>query len=173
MQHIERGTPLIILSGEVGCGKTALAQVIGTPLAKKLNQDDNIVYSLHGDGELDEGQNWEAIMFAAHKKVDNLISTIDYNGQQIDGTTDKVMALGNLQAKFVAFGWEVMDMDGNDMDSVIAGLEKAKTLAELAGAASLAAAIKLKEELAGKKVALILSGGNISPDELVACLTQN
>ena len=86
------------------------------------------MYSLHGDGELNEGQNWEAIMFAAHKQVDNLVATIDYNGQQIDGPTDKVMSLGNLQAKFEAFGWTTMDMEGNDMDAVVAGLEKAKSL---------------------------------------------
>ena len=95
---------------------------------EKLNNDDRIVYSLQGDGELDEGQNWEAIMFAAHKKIDNLISTIDWNGQQIDGPTKEVMSLGNLHAKFEAFGWEVMEMEGNDMDAVVAGLEKAKTL---------------------------------------------
>ncbi len=112
-----------VASGSLGQG---MSVAIGAALAKKLNNDDNIVYSLHGDGELDEGQNWEAIMFAAHKKVDNLISTIDVNGQQIDGPTDKVMALGNLHAKFQAFGWEVMEMEGNDMDAVIAGLEKAK-----------------------------------------------
>jgi transketolase len=105
-----------------------MSVAIGAALAKKLNNDDHIVYSLHGDGELDEGQNWEAIMFAAHKKVDNLIATIDWNGQQIDGPTNKVMNLGNLHAKFEAFGWEVMEMDGNDMDAVVAGLEKAKTL---------------------------------------------
>lgn len=113
-----------VASGSLGQG---MSVAIGAALAKKLNKDNNIVYSLHGDGELDEGQNWEAIMFAAHKKVDNLISTIDVNGQQIDGPTDKVMALGNLHAKFEAFGWEVMEMEGNDMDAVVAGLEKAKT----------------------------------------------
>lgn len=114
-----------VASGSLGQG---MSVAIGAALAKKLNNDSNIVYSLHGDGELDEGQNWEAIMFAAHKKVDNLISTIDVNGQQIDGPTDKVMSLGNLHAKFEAFGWEVMEMEGNDMDAVVAGLEKAKTL---------------------------------------------
>lgn len=114
-----------IASGSLGQG---LSVAIGAATAKKLNNDDRIVFSLHGDGELDEGQNWEAIMFAAHKKVDNLIATIDYNGQQIDGPTDKVMSLGNLRAKFEAFGWEVMEMDGNDMDAVVAGLNHAKTL---------------------------------------------
>jgi transketolase len=113
-----------IASGSLGQG---MSVAIGTALAKKLNNDDNIVYSLHGDGELDEGQNWEAIMFAAHKKVDNLISTVDYNGQQIDGPTSKVMDLGNLKAKFEAFGWQTLEMDGNDMDAVVAGLAAAKT----------------------------------------------
>ncbi|MEP7164679.1 MAG: transketolase [Ferruginibacter sp.] len=114
-----------VASGSLGQG---MSVAIGAAYAKKLNKDSNIVYSLHGDGELDEGQNWEAIMFAAHKKVDNLISTIDWNGQQIDGPTKEVMSLGNLHAKFEAFGWEVMEMEGNDMDAVVAGLEKAKTL---------------------------------------------
>ncbi|MBS1744170.1 MAG: transketolase [Bacteroidetes bacterium] len=112
-------------SGSLGQG---MSVAIGAALAKKLNNDNHIVYSLHGDGELDEGQNWEGIMFAAHKKVDNLISTIDVNGQQIDGPTDKVMSLGNLHAKFEAFGWEVTEMEGNDVDAVVAGLEKAKSL---------------------------------------------
>ena len=114
-----------VASGSLGQG---MSVAIGAAYAKKLNNDDRTVYSLHGDGELDEGQNWEAIMFAAHKKIDNLISTIDWNGQQIDGPTKEVMSLGNLHAKFEAFGWEVMEMEGNDMDAVVAGLEKAKTL---------------------------------------------
>jgi transketolase len=114
-----------IASGSLGQG---MSVAIGAALAKKLNQDNHIVYSLHGDGELDEGQNWEAIMFAAHKKVDNLLATIDYNGQQIDGPTDKVMNLGNLHAKFEAFGWEVMEIDGNNMDGVVEGLKKGKSL---------------------------------------------
>lgn len=113
-----------IASGSLGQG---MSVAIGAALAKKLNNDNNIVYSLHGDGELDEGQNWEAIMFAAHKKVDNLVSTIDWNGQQIDGPTKTVMNLGSLRAKFEAFNWEVLEMDGNDMDAVIAGLNNAKT----------------------------------------------
>lgn len=112
-------------SGSLGQG---MSVAIGAALSKRLNNDNSIVYSLHGDGELDEGQNWEAIMFAAAKGVDNLISTIDYNGQQIDGSTKKVMDLGNLKAKFEAFGWQVMEMDGNDMDAVVAGLENAKIL---------------------------------------------
>lgn len=114
-----------IASGSLGQG---MSVALGAALTKKLNGDDNIVYSLHGDGELDEGQNWEAIMFAAHKKVDNLISTIDWNGQQIDGPTSKVMDLGDLEAKFLAFGWEVLILEkGNDVDEVVNMLEKAKT----------------------------------------------
>jgi len=112
-------------SGSLGQG---MSVAIGAALSKKYNGDNHLVYSLHGDGELDEGQNWEAIMFAAHKKVDNLIATIDYNGQQIDGPTIEVMGLGSLRAKFEAFGWEVMEMEGNDIDAVQSGLHKAKTL---------------------------------------------
>jgi transketolase len=113
-----------IASGSLGQG---MSVAIGAALAKKLNNDDNTVYSLHGDGELDEGQNWEAIMFAAHKNVDNLIATIDWNGQQIDGPTKKVMGLDSLRAKFEAFNWQVLEMEGNDMDAVVAGLNNAKT----------------------------------------------
>ncbi|WEK37341.1 MAG: transketolase [Candidatus Pseudobacter hemicellulosilyticus] len=114
-----------IASGSLGQG---MSVGIGAALTKKLNGEKNVVYTLHGDGELDEGQNWEAIMFAAHHKVDNLISTIDWNGQQIDGPTDKVMSLGDLNAKFLAFGWEVIRLEkGNDVDEVAATLEKAKT----------------------------------------------
>jgi transketolase len=112
-------------SGSLGQGLSVAA---GAALAKKLNNDNGIVYSLHGDGELDEGQNWEAILFAAHKKVDNLIATIDFNGQQIDGSTNNVMGLGNLKAKFEAFDWLVTEMDGNDMDDVIRGIDNAKSL---------------------------------------------
>lgn len=115
-----------IASGSLGQG---MSVALGAALAKKLNNDNNIVYSLHGDGELDEGQNWEAIMFAAHKKVDNLIATIDWNGQQIDGPTKTVMGLDSLKAKFEAFNWQVLEMDGNDMDAVVAGLTHAKTFA--------------------------------------------
>lgn len=112
-------------SGSLGQG---LSVAVGAALAKKMNNDDRIVYSLHGDGELDEGQNWEAIMFAAHKKVDNLIATIDFNGQQIDGPTKEVMGLDSLRAKFEAFNWLVAEMDGNDMDEVVSGLANAKAL---------------------------------------------
>ncbi|MFI5154983.1 MAG: transketolase [Chitinophagales bacterium] len=114
-----------IASGSLGQGMSA---AIGAALSKKLNKDRNIVYSLHGDGELDEGQIWEALLFAAHHKVDNLISTVDWNHQQIDGTTDKVMNLGNIRQKFEAFGWNTLEMNGNDMDEVVATLEKAKSL---------------------------------------------
>lgn len=112
-------------SGSLGQG---MSVAIGAALTKKLNGEKNLVYSLHGDGELDEGQNWEAIMFAAHHKVDNLISTVDWNGQQIDGPTKKVMNLFDLGAKFDAFGWEVIRLEkGNDPEEVAATLEKAKT----------------------------------------------
>jgi len=113
-----------IASGSLGQG---MSVGIGVALSKKLNGENNIVYTLHGDGELDEGQNWEAIMFAGAKGVDNLISTVDWNGQQIDGPTDKVMKLGNLGTKFEAFGWDVLVLEkGNDIDAVVAGLEQAK-----------------------------------------------
>lgn len=105
-----------------------MSVAIGAALTKKLNGDKHLVFSLHGDGELQEGQCWEAIMFAAHNKVDNLISTVDYNGQQIDGSTNKVLSLGDLKAKFLAFEWNVLEMDGNDMDDVIATMTKAKSM---------------------------------------------
>lgn len=114
-----------IASGSLGQG---MSVAIGAALAKKLNGDINTVFSLHGDGELDEGQVWEAVMFAAHHKVDNLISTVDWNGQQIDGPTKKVMDLGNIRQKFDVFGWTTLEMNGNDMDEVVATLERAKTL---------------------------------------------
>ncbi|WP_431213222.1 transketolase [Puia sp. P3] len=114
-----------VASGSLGQG---MSVAIGAALAKKLNNDKNIVFSLHGDGELDEGQNWEAIMFAAAHKVDNLISTVDWNGQQIDGTTKSVLDLGDIHAKFNAFGWTTLEMNGNDMDEVVATLDKAKGL---------------------------------------------
>lgn len=114
-----------VASGSLGQG---MSVAIGAALAKKLNGDDHLIFSLHGDGELDEGQNWEAAMFAAHHKVDNLISTIDWNGQQIDGTTQYVMSLGDIGKKFDAFGWTVLQMNGNDIDEVIATLNKAKTM---------------------------------------------
>lgn len=114
-----------IASGSLGQG---MSVAIGAALAKKLNKDSHLVYSLHGDGELQEGQIWEAAMYAAANKVDNLISTIDYNGRQIDGDVEKVLSLGNLKAKFEAFGWEVIENHhGNDLDKVIEGLNRAKT----------------------------------------------
>ena len=112
-----------IASGSLGQG---LSVAIGAALSKKLNNDSRTVYSLHGDGEIQEGQIWEAVMFAAHNKVDNLIATIDWNGQQIDGPTDRVLSLGNISEKFQVFGWHVIDMQGNDMDDVVAKLEEAK-----------------------------------------------
>jgi transketolase len=114
-----------IASGSLGQG---MSVAIGVALAKKLDNDPHIVFSLHGDGELDEGQIWEAVMFAHHHKVDNLISTIDWNGQQIDGTTAKVMGLGDIRQKFEAFGWTTLEMNGNDMDEVVKTIETAKSL---------------------------------------------
>lgn len=112
-----------IASGSLGQG---LSVACGAALAKKLNGDDRFVFSLHGDGELQEGQNWEAIMFAAHHKIDNLIATIDVNGQQIDGATRNVMNIDPLKDKFTAFGWDVLEMDGNQMEEVVRTLEQAK-----------------------------------------------
>ncbi len=114
-----------IASGSLGQG---MSVAIGAALSKKLNNDSSLVFSLHGDGELDEGQIWEALMFAAHHKVDNLIATVDWNGQQIDGPTDKVMSLGNIRQKFEAFGWLTLEMDGNIMEEVVATLETAKSM---------------------------------------------
>jgi transketolase len=114
-----------IASGSLGQG---FSVAIGAALAKKLNKDKSLVFTLHGDGELQEGQNWEAIMFAPYHKVDNLISTVDYNGQQIDGPTEKVLSLESLQTKFEAFGWHVINSDGNDMESVVKALHLAKSL---------------------------------------------
>jgi len=112
-------------SGSLGQG---LSVAIGAAQAKKLNGDQHLIYSLHGDGELQEGQNWEAIMYASAKKVDNLIATIDYNGQQIDGSTDDVLSLGNLKAKFEAFDWDVLEIkEGNNIEALIAGLAEAKS----------------------------------------------
>ena len=110
-------------SGSLGQG---LSVAVGAALAKKLNYDPHHVYCLMGDGELQEGQNWEALMFAAGKKVDNLIAVVDYNGLQIDGPNDRVMPLGDLAAKFEAFGWTVMEMDGNDMTDVVKVLKEAQ-----------------------------------------------
>jgi transketolase len=105
-----------------------MSVAIGAALAKKLNGDQHIVYSLHGDGELQEGQNWEAIMFAPNHNVDNLISTVDWNGQQIDGPTYKINDLGDIHQKFEAFGWRTLQMNGNDMGEVLHTLEEAKSL---------------------------------------------
>jgi len=114
-----------IASGSLGQG---LSVAIGAAQAKKLNNDDKLVFVLMGDGELDEGQVWEAAMYAPHHKVDNLIAFIDRNGQQIDGPTDAVMDLGNLHAKWEAFGWKVLQTDGNNFDELIATIEEAKLL---------------------------------------------
>jgi transketolase len=111
-----------VASGSLGQG---LSVAIGAAHTKKLNKDTALVFSLHGDGELQEGQIWEAAMYAPHNKVDNLIATIDVNGQQIDGPTDRVLSLGNLRAKWEAFGWEVLEMNGNDMEDVVRVLELA------------------------------------------------
>lgn len=114
-----------VASGSLGQG---LSVAIGAALGKKLDGDQSLVYTLHGDGELQEGQIWEALMFAAHNKVDNLISTIDFNNRQIDGDVDKVLSLGNLHAKLEAFGWTVLEeKNGNDLETVISILERAKS----------------------------------------------
>ena len=114
-----------IASGSLGQG---LSVAIGSAITKKLNNEKNIIYSLHGDGELQEGQNWEAIMYASANKVDNIIATIDYNKKQIDGSTDDVLPLGNLKSKFESFGWKVLEeKNGNNIESVISVLNKAKT----------------------------------------------
>ena len=114
-----------IASGSLGQG---LSVAIGAAQAKKLNNDSNLVFTLHGDGELQEGQNWEAIMYASAKKVDNLIATIDVNGKQIDGTTDEVLAMGSLKAKFEAFDWEVLEIkEGNNLEAILSGLADAKS----------------------------------------------
>ena len=114
-----------IASGSLGQG---MSVALGAAQTKKLNGDDTLVYSLHGDGELQEGQNWEAILYAAGNKVDNLIATIDLNGQQIDGSTDDVLNMGSVRAKFEAFGWDVLDVEkGNDIEAIITGLNEAKS----------------------------------------------
>lgn len=115
-----------IASGSLGQG---LSVAIGAALAKMLNGDPHLVYTLHGDGELQEGQIWEGAMYAAGKGVDNLIATVDYNGKQIDGPTDKVLPLGDLKAKFEAFGWSVVTIEkGNDIAAILEGLKVAKAL---------------------------------------------
>lgn len=114
-----------VASGSLGQG---LSVAIGAAQAKKLNSDDRLVYVLMGDGELQEGQIWEAAMYAAHNKVDNLIAAVDYNGAQIDGPTDLVLSLGDLRAKWEAFGWDVLEVEkGNDMTAVITGIETAQS----------------------------------------------
>lgn len=113
-----------VASGSLGQG---MSVALGAAQAKKLNNDSHLVFTLHGDGELQEGQNWEAIMYAAGNKVDNIISTVDLNGQQIDGSTDNVLPMGNLRAKFEAFGWDVLEIEnGNDLKQMIDGLNEAK-----------------------------------------------
>jgi len=113
-----------IASGSLGQG---LSVAIGAAQAKKLNGDKNLVYTLHGDGELNEGQVWEAALYAASNNVDNIIATIDYNQKQIDGPIEEVMDLGDLKAKWLAFGWEVLEMDGNNVANTMEVLELAKT----------------------------------------------
>ncbi|MDF3026480.1 MAG: Transketolase [Fluviicola sp.] len=112
-------------SGSLGQG---LSNAIGAALTKKLNSDSRLVYSLHGDGELQEGQIWEAALYAAANKVDNLIATIDYNGRQIDGDVEDVLSLGDLHGKWQAFGWEVLEMDGHNYSDLIETLNKAKSM---------------------------------------------
>lgn len=112
-----------IASGSLGQG---LSVAIGLAESKKLNNDKSIVYTLHGDGELQEGQIWEAAMYASAKKIDNIISAIDFNGKQIDGPTNDVLSLGDLRAKWEAFGWIVLECDGNDMEEITSTLDKAK-----------------------------------------------
>jgi transketolase len=122
----EEGLPGVrVATGSLGQG---LSVAIGAALAKKLNNDPHLVFTLQGDGELQEGQIWEALMFAAHHKVDNLITTIDYNGQQIDGRTADVMSLGDLPAKLKAFGWRVLETEGNDWEKLMNTLHEAKSL---------------------------------------------
>ena len=114
-----------IASGSLGQG---MSVALGAAQTKKLNNDTHLVYSLHGDGELQEGQNWEAIMYAAGKKVDNIIATIDLNGQQIDGATDHVLPMGSIKAKFEAFGWIVLEIEeGNNIDAILKGMAEAKS----------------------------------------------
>ena len=113
-----------VASGSLGQG---LSVAIGAALAKKANNDKSIVFTLHGDGELQEGQIWEAAMYAAGNNVDNLISTIDYNGRQIDGDVDDILSLGNLKAKWVAFGWDVLETNGNNIEELLATIEIAKS----------------------------------------------
>ncbi len=113
-----------IASGSLGQG---LSVAIGAAQAKKLNNDNHLVYALTGDGELQEGQNWEAIMYASAKKIDTLIATVDLNGKQIDGSTDEVLNMGNIRAKFEAFGWDVLEIaEGNNIEAILVGMSEAK-----------------------------------------------
>ena len=114
-----------VASGSLGQG---LSVALGAATTKKLNNDKSLIYTLHGDGELQEGQIWEAAMYASAKKIDNLISTIDYNGRQIDGDVDDVLSLGNIEEKWIAFGWKTLKCDGNNLKDVITTLQKAKSL---------------------------------------------
>lgn len=114
-----------IASGSLGQG---LSVACGAALAKKLNNDSHLVFSLHGDGELQEGQIWEAVLFASARKIDNLIATVDYNGKQIDGPVDSIVTLGNLKSKWMAFDWLFVEMNGNDMQDVLRGINEAKSL---------------------------------------------
>ena len=114
-----------IASGSLGQG---MSVAIGAALSKKLNNDNHIIYSLHGDGELQEGQNWEAIMYASSNKIDNIICTVDLNGKQIDGATDDVLNMGNIKSKFEAFDWTVVEIEnGNNIESILKGMEIAKS----------------------------------------------
>jgi transketolase len=114
-----------IAAGSLGQG---LSVAIGAAQSKKLNKDNHLIYVLTGDGELQEGQNWEAIMYASAKKVDNLIATVDLNGKQIDGSTDEVLAMGSIRAKFEAFGWDVLDIkEGNNIEAILFGMANAKS----------------------------------------------
>lgn len=123
---VDKGLPGVrMASGSLGQG---LSVAVGAALAKKLNGDKSFVYVLHGDGELQEGQIWEAAMFAAAKKVNNLIAVVDYNGRQIDGDVEDVLSLGNLAQKWSAFGWEVLEMDGHNIDEIKSTIKKAQDL---------------------------------------------
>lgn len=126
-----------VATGSLGQG---LSVGLGAALAKRLNNDDRIVYSLHGDGEMQEGQNWEGLMFAAHHKIDNIIATIDFNKKQIDGPTEDIMSLGNFRGKLESFGWKVLEMDGHNFEEVLNTLDQA-----------------VKETGQGKPVAIIMN----------------
>lgn len=159
-----------IASGSLGQG---LSAAIGAALSKKLNNDDRLVFVLMGDGELQEGQVWEAAMFAAGKKVDNLIATIDMNGQQIDGATKDVLPMGDLKAKWEAFGWQVLSMKGNDLEDVRATLLKAKTQTGLGKPILI-----LMETIMGNGVDFMMAGHKwhgIAPndEQLAEALKQN